>query len=409
LRDGANAIDVVADDLVGQQTRARRTVHLDRHGPLLSLEQVEVAGTPPQQRVRVQGLLTDQNRITRFMLAGKTVSSQPGRAWEVREEISLTDGEEFVAFEAEDAAGNVTHGQIALRAPVDTPAGTRQGMRLRHPLLRWTSLRSLPLPLGEGTPVQVAQHRDHHAPVIKLMGLGEQESTVDDSIYLEGQVTDASAIVAFAINGASLWRRNERQLFFGQRFPLQEGENTFVLEAVDEAGNTAQLKVVVTRTVRPVRQMGSRLRVVLLPFAKKGEAPVLAEAVHDYLFNVFVQQRRFDFIERQRLEAILQELTLRQKLTQGALIDPASAAETGKSIATAEGILIGTVTETPQSLEILARFVDVDTAVVLAVGDVYGEELTPPTVKTLVEGLVWKLQRQFPLAEGVVLEKAGKQ
>ncbi len=112
---------------------------------------------------------------------------------------------------------------------------------------------------------------------------------------------------------------------------------------------------------------------------------------------------------RQRLEAILQELTLRQKLTQGALIDPASAAETGKSIATAEGIMIGTVTETAQSLEILARFVDVESAVVLAVSDVYGEDLTPPTVKTLVEGLVWKLQRQFPLAEGLVLEKTGKQ
>ena len=419
LRDGANAIEVMADDLVGQHARARRTVHLDRHGPLLSLEQVEVAGTPPQQRVRVQGLLTDQSRITRFMLAGRAMPAQPGSSWEVREEFPLSGGEEFVAFEAEDAAGNVTHGQIALRAPVDGPAGTRQGMRVRHPLLRWTS-STFPPGGGrwgwggssvqrEGTPVQMAQHRDRHAPVIKLMGLGEQESTVDDSIYLEGQVTDASAIVAFAINGASLWRRNARQLFFGQRFPLQEGENTFALEAVDEAGNTAQLKVVVTRAVRPVRQMGSRLRVVLLPFAKKGEAPVLAEAVHDYLFNVFVQQRRFDFIERQRLEAILQELTLRQKLTQGALIDPASAAETGKSIATAEGIMIGTVTETAQSLEILARFVDVDTAVVLAVGDVYGEDLTPPTVKTLVEGLVWKLQRQFPLAEGVVLEKAGKQ
>jgi Glucodextranase, domain B len=118
LRDGANAIDVVADDLVGHQTRSRLTVHLDRHGPLLSLEQVEVAGTPPQQRVRVQGLLTDQSRITRFMLAGRTLPSQPGRIWEVREEIPLTNGEEFVAFEAEDAAGNVTHGQIALRALV---------------------------------------------------------------------------------------------------------------------------------------------------------------------------------------------------------------------------------------------------------------------------------------------------
>ena len=441
LHDGANAIDVVADDLVGQQTRARRTVHLDRHGPLLSLEQVEVAGTPPQQRVRVQGLLTDQSRITRFMLAGKTVSSQPGRAWEVREEIPLTGGEEFVAFEAEDAAGNVTHGQIALRGPVDAPAGTRQGMRLRHPLLRWISspsplagegrgwgkresrdgapLRPTPPPLpspiqGEGTSrvmlAQVAQHRDHHAPGHQAHGSGRagERPLTTRSISKARSLTPVPSS-AFAISCSLLRRRNARQLFFGQRFPLQEGENTFVLEAVDEAGNTAQLKVVVTRTVRPVRQMGSRLRVVLLPFAKKGEAPVLAEAVHDYLFNVFVQQRRFDFIERQRLAAILQELTLRQKLTQGALIDPASAAETGKSIATAEGIMIGAVTETAQSPEILARFVDVDTAVVLAVGDVYGEDLTPPTVKTLVEGLVWKLQRQFPLAEGVVLEKAGKQ
>src|SRR4029453_9623483 len=126
----------VADDLLGQQAHARLTVHLDRRGPLLSLEQVEVVDSPP--RLRMQGLLTDQSRITRFVLAGRMVPPQPGSAWEVREEIPLTGDEEFVAFEAKDAAGNVTHGQIALRASVDGPAGTRQGMRGRPPLLGWT-------------------------------------------------------------------------------------------------------------------------------------------------------------------------------------------------------------------------------------------------------------------------------
>src|SRR5207245_11471789 len=106
------------------------------------------------------------------------------------------------------------------------PAGEGRGKRPRG---AWEKApHPNPLPGGEGTEVQVAQHRDRHAPVIKLIGLGEQESTVDDSIYLEGQVTDASAIVAFAIIGPSLWRRNALQLFFGQRFPLQEGENTFL-------------------------------------------------------------------------------------------------------------------------------------------------------------------------------------
>ena len=42
----------------------------------------------------------------------------------------------------------------------------------------------------------------------------------------------------------------------------------------------------------------------------------------------------------------------------------------------AEGILIGTVIETAKqrSLDVYARFVDVDTETVLAVEDVYGED-----------------------------------
>ncbi len=157
------------------------------------------------------------------------------------------------------------------------------------------------------------------------------------------------------------------------------------------------------REVRQVRRVGSRLRVVLLPFQKQGDGSVLSEIVYDYLFNVFVNQRRFDFVERQRLEAILRE----HKLSRTRLIDPATAAKAGK-IATAEGILTGMVTETPHSLEVFARFVDVETAVVLAAEDVYGEDLTPRTMKTLMEGLAWKFRRHFPLLEGFVMEKDGK-
>ena len=73
LRDGANAIDIVAGDLVGQQARKRLTVHLDRQGPLVSLENVDIVGTPPNQRARVQGFVADYSRIVRFVLAGQQV------------------------------------------------------------------------------------------------------------------------------------------------------------------------------------------------------------------------------------------------------------------------------------------------------------------------------------------------
>ena len=74
----------------------------------------------------------------------------------------------------------------------------------------------------------------------------------------------------------------------------------------------------------------------------------------------------------------------------------------------AEGMLIGTVTETPQALEVFMRFVDVESSVVLAAVDVYGEELTLQGMRSLMDGMAWKLQRHFPLVEGLVLDKEGE-
>ena len=244
---------------------------------------------------------------------------------------------------------------------------------------------------------------DQHAPVIKLHGLVEEQTVYDDSIYIEGQVTDASMITALAINGESLWRRHTRQMFFGQKFALQMGDNTFLVEAFDEAGNKAQHSIVVRREIQAVKQVGSRLRVSLLPFTKQGQASVLSETVYDNLFNVVVDQGRFDMVERQQLEALLQEL----KLSQTALVDPATAAKTGKVIA-AEGMLLGAVTETPQALEVFVRFVDVESSLVLVAVDVYGEDLTLSGMRRLMDGMAWKLQRHFPLVEGLVLDKEGE-
>jgi hypothetical protein len=408
LHDGANIVDVAAVDLLGQQVHQRLTVRLDRHGPLVSLDRVEVVGTPPQQRVQIEGWLADSSQVAHFVVAGRQMPLRVGTEWEFRLEVPVAADAEALPFEVEDAAGNVTRGEIALTPPASGPI--REGkVPFPLPLLlpRWASLAPgtvisdlVALP---ATPIRTAQRRDRYPPVIKLRGLADRETVYDDVIYLEVQVTDASAITAFSVNGESLWRRHGKQLFFSQLVPLQPGENTIVLEAVDEVGNTAQHPVVVTREARQVQQVGSRLRVSLLPFAKNGSASRLAESVYDNLFNVLVNQRRFDFVERQHLEAILQE----HKLSQTVLVDPATAARTGKLMA-AEGMLIGTVTETPQSLEVFARFVDVETSVVLAALDVYGEDLTLQSLRTLIEGIGWKLQRDLPLVEGVVINRAGQ-
>ncbi|MCZ6871980.1 MAG: hypothetical protein O7G88_00390 [bacterium] len=411
LRDGANTIDIVAGDLVGHQVRRQVTVHLDRQGPLLSLDAVRLMGAPPQQRVRVEGLVADYSRITRFVLGGRPIALQTGREWDFAQEVPFNPGMEFISFEVEDAVGNVTRGEIAIVPLADTAPGNRQGRGDASALTRWATRlpgRTDVQVVSDGTTwqtalLQTARLIDRQQPVIRLSGLRDGEVVYSDTIYLEGRVSDAGAIDAFSINGESLWRRQTRQLFFAYTLPLQAGNNVLTLQAIDAAGNQTELTLSVIRQVRQVRRVGSRLRVVLLPLQKHGESSLLSEIVDDYLFNVFVSQRRFDFVERQRLAAILRE----HKLSQTNLADPATAARAGK-IATAEGIVAGMVTETPTSLEVFARFVDVETGTVLAAEDVYGEDLTPRSMKTLMEGLAWKLRRHFPLLEGFVIENDGK-
>lgn len=405
LHDGPNTIDIVAVDLLGHATRQRLIVYADRQGPFVGLEKVELVGQPPQQYARVQGFLSDQSRVRRFVLAGQPISTQSATEWNFRTEVPIAPGAIAIPFEIEDMAENITRGAIALGTDAAKPQRTREGkptlsdlprLALATPSL--SDLMTFRLP-----PWRTAQRSAGNPPVIRLTSLTDRETVATDTVYLEGEVVGEKAITTFAINGESLWRRTTRQLFFGRKFPLREGENTFRLEAIDEMGHTVRRDIVVIREVPRARQLGVRLRVSHLPFEKKGQTSVVSEAVYDNLLEAFVAHKRFDFVDRQQLEAILQEL----KLGQTELIDPATAAKIGKLVA-AEGVLVGTVLETPRALDVYARLVDVETSVILAAEDVYGEDVSFPTLKALMAGLSWKLRRHFPLVEGAIIEKTGK-
>ena len=127
LHHGLNHIDIVADDLVGRRTRRRLTVVVDRHGPLVNLTHVDIVGAPPHQRLRIQGFLSDDHRIARFTIAGHAVPLQGGRAWDFQHDMPMRPGKSVMPFEVEDAAGNVTHGEIDLQSWSGAASETREG------------------------------------------------------------------------------------------------------------------------------------------------------------------------------------------------------------------------------------------------------------------------------------------
>lgn len=402
LQDGANSIEIVAADLLGQRTSQRLTVHLDRHGPLLSLDGVELLGPPPHQQARLQGVVFDHSRIIRFILAGQQMSWSGETPWRFRQELPVPAGTVSLPFEVEDEAGNVTHGDIDLITTANDTPKTYQGNVLPAGLPRWASLPQdtvvSDLAAWPVAPLGLAQLQDRDPPRITFTGLDDREIVYDNKIYLEGKVTDASVITGFAIAGEPYLRQKCKQLFFGYFALLQEGQsNGFLLEAVDEWANRGERSIHVTHQIQPIRQLGSRLRVLLLPFARTGHPSILAETVPASLFNALVTQKRFNVMTHELSGLQPESLEL------------AVAARVGKASRT-EAVLLGTViaAEPQHALDVYVSLVDVDTETVLAEENVYGEDLTTQEVKTLMAGLAVKLQRHFPLVEGVVVAKEGQ-
>jgi hypothetical protein len=136
LHEGQNVVDIVATDLLGHLSRQRLTVTTDRRGPLVSVERIEVSGGGLQRRIRLSGVITDQSSVQRFLLAEQSVRGAAQKEWEFDEEFPLAPGMESIPFEAEDAAGNVTRGEITLASPT----GSREGKSTLPALPRWAVL-----------------------------------------------------------------------------------------------------------------------------------------------------------------------------------------------------------------------------------------------------------------------------
>ncbi len=408
LADGVNTIDLVAVDLMGKPTRQQLTVHLDREGPLVSLIDTEVVG----DQVQIEGSIFDNSRITRLIVAGQTVPTSPDQSWEFREAVPLTSNLSAVPFEAEDVAGNITQGQIDVSSA--TGVKTAQTIPPHDPLQRWAAVDTANV-MSDAGPQLSARLRMAKAggPSIELRGLLSKEATAkakapltlsDNTVYLEGKISSDSTITSFTINGKGCWQRKSKQIFFGHKIVLEPGDNLFTIEAVDEQGNAQKAEVVVTHAVQQVKQLDSRLRLVLLPFELKGTSSELSEAVHGNFLQAMVSQERFGLVSQAKLEELLETTELKERRPRQALVPPQNRQWSrggGGGHRHGHGKRAGS----PGSRPLLWMWRGTE---VIASIDIYGEGLSLPQLQTLIEGLAWKFKQRFPISEGFVLKAEGK-
>jgi TolB-like protein len=387
LSPGRHAIEVEAKNLLGKTTKRRMIIHVDREGPVISVDELQFGQAVTGKEVTICGFLYDEAGVSHFSVNDREISIRP--AVEVGFSQKLTLDADKLNLVARDCLGNETCARISLSA---------------------LSSSHTPVLLACSSPGVVGAFvttlfsvSDTRPPNIQLNGWADTETVFLEKVYLQGQVRDESKIESLAINGVPILRRKAQRIFFSHLAKLEEGENGITIEARDEAGNVATKTISVIRRVPKALQLGERLSLSILPFEHKGMVSEASLSFQDNLADALVNQNRFRVVERDKLDLILQE----QKLSRSKLIDRRNALRLGR-LAAAHSVITGSIIETRTGIEIVGRMIDTETSEILATKDVYDEAKDLPALRALAEGMAIRFHREFPLVDGLVVELEGK-
>jgi tetratricopeptide (TPR) repeat protein/TolB-like protein len=411
LKRGVNAITIKSCDLLGKAAEKTVAVTADFEGPLLYINNAVNGEEIAESSFTLQGSLSDSSGLSALKINEHIISYHREKNAAFVHPLQLAPGINRITLQATDVAGNTTTGELniiytaghAQKKSVRTHAAADR--HTENTPLRFALKGDSVLDTG-AHPLFAAAVREPPAPAVRitLRELADSQTVFYDTIYIDGSATSSDEITSVEINGASLSVKPGRTIFFNQLIELKPGENNLSVRAQDKKGSLAEKTVTITYQIPAVRQIGSRMSLAILPFEQTGAGTSVSSIVNENLVSTFLHQERFNIVSRgPEFEAVLREL----KLSSTELADKRTALRAGRLVA-AEGILMGTIHETDNSIEIYARLINAETGAVMEAQDVYTEDKTLAQIQYVINGLSLKFKHSFPLIEGIVIKASGK-
>ena len=375
VKNGENRIPVMVTDLSGKSSQRIVVVKVARLGPVLRIDEPRDGAVVTEAGVLLKGHVFCEPGLEEIVVNSRKIPFNGVQEVAIQEQVSLQPEERRLEITIKDRAGNITKASIALAKSGVAPAVQREAVL-----------------------------KDTNPPTILLRDLKPEYTTYLQQALIEGNVRDDDLVESLFINDQPVLKTAGKSIYFSHLLELREGENIFHIRALDRMGNARAETVKIKREVLKVRQTGSRLRVAVIQFEKTsiGADKQMSLGFEDILSSAMLKRARFAMIERRNLQAVIEE----QKLSMSGLVDESTALKLGKLLA-ADDMLLGSILERINSLEIYARLVDTETAEMIAAVDIYGEDIDIDTLRSLGQGVELRLTEEVPLLEGIVLKADG--
>lgn len=401
LRQGRNRIVIHAEDLAGRVTEEWVEVELDTMGPSVSVEDLRISRAGADSlSVHLSLRVYDPNNTRQIRIEDRAFPLA-AREERVQADLTVAEGAARIRFEAVDALGNRTHGELALHeGGGEARTGGSVGLDDRRVALLGGAPAFLSLAAVLPPPPAGIFAADGDAP----------RKVFHKEFILDGHASDPAGIVAIHINGEAVPALPGRQVFFSHGAVLAEGTNCFVLEAENGEGEWRRREVTILFEPPASRSLASRLRVGMLDdsFLAVGDVPQSVSAAFLAAFPQRMRSlERFRVVERNMLDAIARERLL------AALGRGAPRADIREGIMESADLLLhGAIRDVSHGYEFVVNVVDVqawDEPVPPLRAYHPGRELEPERLDWACRGLALKVLDEFPLVEGVVVAVRGDQ
>lgn len=385
LKRGENKIVAQVTDLVGRKGTEEIMVWCDQEAPVIYIDRI--MGDDLGRGYTIDGYIADMSGVAGFWINGIRVDCAETRGSEFSVYLHAADMKPQLTFQALDGLGNSTSGEIMIAEVFGI--GADRGSPLPRLAYCGNDLGGMIATLAEGESPSAET-----GPAIRLKDLPERITVDWEECFLEGEARDQAGITGVSVNGIPLVTRTAKVVFFNFLVPLDVGENVITVQAESESGQVRTTTVHVERTLNCVQKIGARLNMAIFPFKYLGERDEIRDLLYNALIQGFVEQRRFQVVDRERIDGLLARITEEK--------DDPSCVEMGRLV-TAEGVIAGSAYFYDGYLEIIARAVDTETTVILDAEEVFGPISSLKDVQLLAQGLSLKFKQAFPLAEGGVV------
>ncbi|CAN2039888.1 Tetratricopeptide repeat protein [Candidatus Magnetomoraceae bacterium gMMP-15] len=387
LNDGTHYIRITAKNLLGGEISRTIIIHVDRQGPLISLDPLI------KKNGKIQGHLYDESGKISLTLNGAAVPVSDGKSVFFTALISESNkSAKQIKLIAIDKLNNKTHALINL-----------DNLRTSYHSLMLADKELITSDAWKN-PLLFFRKKDTKGPKIKLYEWHDKQTIFLEKAYVEGEINDENNIEYLTINNRSLLRQKSKHIFFSCPVDLKVGENIIIIESRDHAGNKTVKKMFITRKIPSIFNVEERLSLAIFPFKSNNADSETGEVFQNFFLEKLINQKRFRIIKRDKPDMLLKQ----QKLTSDSKKNSSYYdKESLKGKIAAHTSLLGNFIETRIGIEIVVRIIDNETSEILAIKDVYDELKNKSGLMSMSERLAIKIHKEFPLTDGLIIQKKG--